>query len=289
MADDFSALELDIDQDEELSALFGTSAQAVPSSTQHNKLTSTQAQPLRPTRSGVNVPPTFHQHSQSQQQTQSLLCSTNKRPAASLNQSWPNTARQPTPPASCVDVNTAYADLELDSWEPDHAAMRQAKSSTNRQNNTSISRAAAPTVSSQVPAGITSRPQAQSNTDSQATELWQSAYSRPLQASQASVSVQRASTSQQTAEGHWPAAAPAAPRHLSITSHEPDISAGMVRICQQSLHLKALKKRVQQDKSATLFFNPSLCCVVPVQQQSDNLCSVYIGRAEHSWPSWSLA
>ena len=231
MADDFSALELDIDQDEELSALFGRSPKAV----------------------------TFHQHSHSQEQTQSLLCITNKRPAASLNQSWPNKARQPTPPANFVDVNTAYDDLELDSWEPDHANMCQAHSGTNRQNNTSIITVAAPTVSSQAPAGFTSRLQAKANTDSQATELWQSAYSRPLQASQASVSVHRASTSQQTAQGHWPAAAPATPRHLSLTSHEPDIIAAMVRICQPSLHLKALQICIQQDKSPTIQSRPMSC------------------------------
>ena len=236
MADDFSALELDIDQDEELSALFGRSPEPL-TSTNHNKLTSTQAKPVELANSGVNIPPAFHQQSQPQDQTQSLLCITNKRPAAALNQSWPNKARQPIPPANIIDVSTSYDDLELESWEPDRAETRQASSGTNRQNNSSVSSAAAPTVSRQVPAGITSSLQTNSNTDSQATELWQSAYSRPLQASQASVSVQRASISQQTAQGHWSAAAHAAPRHLSTSSHQPDITAAMVCICQQTLHM----------------------------------------------------
>lgn len=231
MADDFSALELDIDQDEELIALFGRSPEPVTSSTQRKKLTSTQAKPVGLTNAGVDLPPTYHQHSQSQKQDQSLLCLTKKRPAAALNQTWPNKARQPIPPANTVDGNTSYDDLELDNWEPDHAQLRQASSGTNRQNNASVSSAAAPTVFSQAPTGITSSLQAKNNTDSQATELWQSAYSRPLQASQASVSIQRASTSHQTAEGHRSAAAPAAPRHLLTTSHEPDISAAMVCIC----------------------------------------------------------
>lgn len=237
MADDFSALELDIDQDEELSALFGRSPEPVAFSTLHNKLTSTQAKPLGLTKSGANVPPNFHQHSQIQEQNQSLWCITNKRPAAALNQSWPNKARQPTLPAHNVDVSTSYDDLELESWEPDHAEMRQASSATNRQNSSSVSSAVAPKMSCQVPVGITSSLQIKAGTDSQATELWQSAYSQPLQASQASVSVQRASISQQSAQGHWSAAAHAAPRHLSLSSHEPDINAAMVRICQQSLHM----------------------------------------------------
>ena len=232
MADDFSALELDIDQDEELLALFGRSPEPVASSTQRKKLPSTQAKPVGLTKAGLEVPPTFHQHSQSQKQDQSLLCLTNKRPAAALNQTWPNKARQPVPPANTVDGNTSYDDLELDNWEPDHAQLRQASSGNHRQNIASVSSAAAPTVFSQAPTGITSSIQARNNTDSQATELWQSAYSRPLQASQASVSVQPASSSQQTAQDHQSAAAPAGPRHLPITSHEPDISAAMVCICQ---------------------------------------------------------
>lgn len=231
MADDFSALELDIDQDEELLALFGRSPEPVAPSTQRKKLTSTQAKPVGLTNTGVDLRPTFHQHSQSQKQDQSLLCLTNKRPAAALNQTWPNKARQPVQPANTTDGNTSYDDLELDNWEPDHAQLRQASSATNRHNIASVSSAAAP-IFSQAPTGITSSLLAKTSTDSQATELWHSAYSRPLQASQASVSVRHASTSQQTAQGPRSAAAPAAARHLSLTSHEPDISAAMVCICQ---------------------------------------------------------
>ena len=259
MADDFSALELDIDQDEELSALFGRSPEPV-TSTKHNKLTSTHAKPVELTNSGVNIPPAFHQHSKLQDQTQSLLCITNKRPAAALNQSWPNKARQPIPPANIVDVNTSYDDLELESWEPDRAETRQASSGTNRQNNSSVSSAAAPTVFRPVPAGITL--QTNSNTDSQATELWQSVYSRPLQASQASVSVQRASTSQRTAQGHWSGAAHAAPvtcRHLSTSCHQPDITAAMVCTCQQTLHTDIPPKAHAAEHISKNVWAQSLC------------------------------
>ena len=289
MADDFTALELDIDQDQELFALFGRSPEAVTLSTQHNKRTSTQAKPLGLTSSGANVPPTSHQHSQFQKQTQSLLCITNKRPAAALNQSWPNKAHQPTPPANIVDACSSYDDLELESWEPDHVEIRQASSGTNIQNSSSVSSAAAPTMSRQVPAGITSGLQAKSNTDSQATELWQSAYTQPLQASQAIVSVQRASTIQQTDQGHWSAAAHTAPRHLSMSSHEPDISAAMVCICQQSLRKNITPNTATADRLSNNVWKQSLCHVVLVKQQNDKLCNVCIGRTQHSWPSWCFA
>ena len=227
MADDFAALDLDTDQDEEMVALFGRSPEPASCSAERNNFTITHANATRTRQPGVNFPSTVNRSCDSVQ-TQSLLCITNKRPAAALNQSWPHKARHPTPPANVADANVSFDDLELDSWEPDSAHPRQATSGTGSQNNKSVSSVAA--VASSQAAKIGARLQARSNTDSQATEVWQSAYSRPLQTSQASISVQRASTSQCISHSHQSAAAAAAPRHLT-TPREPDINTAMVGIC----------------------------------------------------------
>lgn len=230
MGDDFAALELDTDQDEEMVALFGRSPEPAICSTERNKLTTTVAKSLSTQHAGLSFPSTGKQSCESSKaHTQSLLCITNKRPAAVLNQSWPHKARHPTPPANVADPNVCFDDLELDSWEPDGAHTHHANPGTGRQNSNSVSGVAAMAVYSQA-AGIGGQPQARSNTDSQATEVWQSAYSRPLQTSQASMSVGRASTSQHMTHSHQSAAAHAAPRHL-MTLCEPDIHNAMVGIC----------------------------------------------------------
>ena len=243
MGDDFSALELDTDQDEEMLALFGRSPEPVTSSSQRNKFTSTHAKSKGPRNPGLNEPPLINQPFQIQKQSLSLLCITNKRPAAALNQSWPHKARQSIAHANITDANTSFDDLELDSCEPDLVEAHQTSSGTRRLNNASVSSAGATTISRQAHAAMTSSLQARSNTDSQATELWQSAYSRSLQASQASISVQRASTSQQNAQCYQSAAAHAAPRPLLTTSHAPDISTAMVCVFKPNVDMMLIQRR----------------------------------------------
>ncbi|KAL3139793.1 hypothetical protein ABBQ38_004093 [Trebouxia sp. C0009 RCD-2024] len=226
MGDDFAALELDTDQDEEMVALFGRSPEPPICSTERNKLTTMGTKSVRTQNAGLNLPSTVNQSCESSKpQTQSLLCITNKRPAAALNQSWPHKARHPTPSANVADPNVSFDDLELDSWEPGGIHTHQASSGTGRQNNNSLSSVAAMALSSQA-AGIGGHLQARSNTDSQATEVWQSAYSRPLQTSQASMPVRRASTSQHISYSQQAASAHAAPRHR-MTPRGPDISTAM--------------------------------------------------------------
>lgn len=265
MGDDFAALELDTDQDEEMVALFGRSPEPPICSTERNKLTTMGTKSVRTQNAGLNLPSTVNQSCESSKpQTQSLLCITNKRPAAALNQSWPHKARHPTPSANVADPNVSFDDLELDSWEPGGIHTHQASSGTGRQNNNSLSSVAAMALSSQA-AGIGGHLQARSNTDSQATEVWQSAYSRPLQTSQASMPVRRASTSQHISYSQQAASAHAAPRHR-MTPRGPDISTAMVGICCSQCSKIMLRSCAHQEADR--------CRSVSQHDYSCYLCSV---------------
>lgn len=250
MGDDFAALELD--QDEEMLALFGRSPEPATCSAERNKVTISGAHCIGTRTPGLNLPLTVDQSCESTKtQTQSLLCITNKRPAAAINQSWPHKARHPTLLANAADANVSYDDLELDSWEPDHAHTHQASSGTGRQNQDSVCSIAAMADLSQA-ARMGGHLPARSYTDSQATELWQSAYSRqPLQTSQASISVQGASSSQQIFHTRQSAAADAASRQL-LTACAPDVNTAMVcTCCNQCLNNMLLQRHKHQDANQT--------------------------------------
>ena len=222
MCDDFSALELDTDQDEEMLALFGRSPDPPAPST-----SASAPGGLSSSKLPVNtVPPPVTQNRLPSRQHQSLLCVTNKRPAVDQNQSWPNKARHTISAIHVDESEPSLGDLELDSWGPNNINTLQAKPGLNRQHNAFPPSAARSHLRMEVSASMTSAIPARPNLNSQATELWQSAYSRPPQASQASVSIQRASAAQQSAPSHHAGVANPMPRQPRLP--EPDISTAMV-------------------------------------------------------------
>ena len=187
MGDDFGALELDTELDEDMRALFGESqAVAGPS------MPGTQALPARSFNvlsepRGTNVPRCPSTASQLPRGGQSLACITNKRPAIEINQSWPHKARVLTQTPHAWHDDTAYDDLDLEASAPASSAVSGTFSSNNRQNSTfEASR-------KDLPANTTGVCNVMPNAASQATELWHSAYSqRPVQASAASALLQSA-------------------------------------------------------------------------------------------------
>lgn len=245
MGDDFSALELDADHEEEMLALFGMSSEpAIPSFQGRNPAAASTSSlnSKHPTRRCM-PPPVSHPF-QAERPTQSLLCITNKRPAADLHQSWPHKSRHSTPAMHLDGTDTSYDELELDNWGPDNIVAQQANSSASMQQNAFAMNAATPLSTSQAPAGMPNILQARTNSDSQATELWQSAYSRLLQASQASVSLQRAAASQQTASGPQAGIVNAVPRQLPLRVPRSNISAAMV--CKNEVNRHCCNKALVQ-------------------------------------------
>ena len=182
MGDDFGALELDTELDDDMRALFGESqAVAGPS------MPGTQALPARSLHV-LSVPRCPSTTSQLPRGGQSLACITNKRPAIELNQSWPHKARVLTQTPHAWHDDTAYDDLDLEASAPASSAVSGTFSSNNRQNSTfEASRKDLPAINT----GVCN---VMPNFASQATELWHSAYSqRPVQASAASALLQSAS------------------------------------------------------------------------------------------------
>ena len=140
-------------------------------------------------------------------------------------------------------TETSYDELELDNWGLDNTVTQQANSGMSRQQSAFARNAAVLLNSSQAPAGMANTVQARPNTDSQATDLWQSAYSEPLQASQASVPLWRAAASQKTVLGPLTGTVSSVPRQLPLRVPRSNVSDAMVcrteskgRCCTERLY-----------------------------------------------------
>ena len=203
MGDDFSALELDTELDNDMRALFGDSQDSVGPSMQSCSTMPVIQQPQFPPPSSSNSLIPLSRASQPRPET-SLLCITNKRPATELNQSWPYKCRQSVQAIGSNNNDSAYDDLELDLSPTAHSTVSgRAHSSSSRPTSKQTSTFAAQPdcFTAPVPAASVLNPSI--NPASQATEQWHSAYSqKSLQASQVSATLQNASARHQLPHAH---------------------------------------------------------------------------------------
>ncbi len=276
MGDDFSALELDTELDDDMRALFGDSQESAGPS-----MPGRQALPLPIHSRFPQTAGPSRRQSQSQAGRQSLMCVTNKRPATELNQSWPHKSRQPSQTMPLAQDDLGYDDLELEVSAPATCAVScitNSSSNTDHRRHNSI--LMAPNQRYTVPAFPKNPLNTASDPASQVTERWHSANSqRSLQASQASASIQSISARQQLCQapsftGATSAARPAMPGHANT-----DISSAMVSHLPSTASLEVTRGRTNilvwlgphQIAGLSKFADLTMHLCVPLQSLSDSL------------------
>ena len=157
MADDFSALELDTELDEDMRALFGDTQEPTGPLAPSSSLAKTHMQQ----QNSVQVRLSSHSH----RQGKNLACITNKRAASELNSAWPHKLKHPSLPASA-----AYDDLELEAQVPTFVSPASAVTGTRTPSlsNTGAESRHCTTSSKAMPRSSHKEP----NAGSQVTEQW---------------------------------------------------------------------------------------------------------------------
>ncbi len=183
MADDFSALELDTELDEDMRALFGDSQEPAGPSMQNCSTLPSGAQ-LGPTQSRRHILPNPPSRPCQPQNETTLLCITNKRPAPELHNTWPHKSRQLVQ-ATAQSHDDSYDDLELEPTAPANSTVSyQANSSSARGQSAPVSMLAVPSNRFTAPVPGRNVSNATLDSASQVTEQYRSAYSqKPSQAS----------------------------------------------------------------------------------------------------------
>ena len=223
MADDFSALELDTELDDDMRALFGDSQEPAGPSMQSCSTLPPRAQ-LGPTQTRRNIllkPPSRPCQPQTEKP---LLCITNKRPAPELHHTWPHKSRQFVQ-AAAQSHDDSYDELELEPTAPANSTVSyQANSSSARGQSEPPSMLAVPSNRFTAPVPVGNVSNATSDSASQVTEQYRSAYSQ--KASQASASLLSTTARHQLPFAHasatmrrvTPSTRAALPRHTDISS-----------------------------------------------------------------------
>ncbi len=223
MADDFSALELDTELDDDMRALFGDSQEPAGPSMQSCSTLPPHAQ-FGPTQARRHILLNPSSRPCQPQTETSLLCITNKRPAPELHHSWPHKSRQLVQ-AAAQSHDDSYDDLELEPSAPANSTVSyQANSSSARGQSEPPSMLAVPSNRFTAPVPVGNLSNVTLDSASQVTEQYRSAYSQ--QASQASASLLNTSARHQlpfahasaTARHGTPSTRAALPRHTNISS-----------------------------------------------------------------------
>ena len=210
MADDFSALELDTELDDDMRALFGYTQEPTVPPAPSSSATSSRMQHQNVL---SNVTPSHRfQHQQS------LACITNKRPASELKGAWPHKLRQPSMPAA--QASTDFDDLELEAPVSSSSCGMSAIASSRIANG---SNTGAGDWQCNAALRAQQRPSSQLlNVGSQVTEQWGTATISQA-VSQTRSAPQQAFNSQQ------PHAQPRLPAQAPSASTTTDVSLALVR------------------------------------------------------------
>ncbi len=223
MADDFSALELDTELDDDMRALFGDSQEPADPSMQSCSTLPPGAQ-LGPTQARRHILPNPPSRPCQPQTETTLLCITNKRPAPEPHHTWPHKSRQLVQ-AAAQSHDGSYDDLELEPTAPANSTVSyQANSSSARGPSAPFSMLAVPSNRFTAPVPVGNVLSATSDSASQVTEQYRSVYSQ--KASQASASLLNTPARHQlpfahastTARHGTPSTRAALPCHTDISS-----------------------------------------------------------------------
>lgn len=226
MADDFSALELDTELDDDMRALFGDSQETAGPSMQSCSTLPSRAQ-LGPTQSRRHILLNAASRPCQPQTETTLLCITNKRPAPELHHAWPHKSRQLVQAAS-QPHDDSYDDLELEPSAPANSTVSyQANSSSARGQSEPPSMLAVPSNRFTAPVPVGNVANITLDSASQVTEQYRSAYSQ--KASQASASLLNSSAQHQLPSTHASATArQGTPSTRAVLPCHTDISSAMV-------------------------------------------------------------